>query len=150
MDILGRVDVSRDDAATIARGLFTLSRVDGHEEREGILIRSLWMDAVGYENETDLQVVEKLSDISTKDLAQALGSDVLRRVFLKTALLLAWADGNYSDKEKNWIVEAAKAMGIGEKDLAREDELVRTFLLSQLSNLQNVDAAKEVAKKLGF
>lgn len=150
MEILGQVNVSKDDAAAIARGLFTLSRVDGHEEREGILIRSLWMDAVGTDSDVDFQKVEKLSDISPKDLAISLRNADVRRVFLKTALLLAWADGNYSDKERAWIKEAAGAFGVGEKDLAREDELVRTFLLSQLSNLENVDAAKEVAKKLGF
>lgn len=150
MEILGQVNVSKDDAAAIARGLFTLSRVDGHEEREGILIKSLWMDAVGADSDVDYQAVEKLSDISTKDLAISLRSPELRRVFLKTALLLAWADGDYSDKERAWIKDAAAAMGIGEKELAREDELVRTFLLSQLSNLANMDAAKEVAKKLGF
>jgi tellurite resistance protein len=108
------------------------------------------MDAVGTDSDVDYQAVEKLSDISTKDLALTLRSPEVRRVFLKTALLLAWADGTYSDKERAWIREAAAAFGIGEKDLAREDELVRTFLLSQLSDLENVEAAKEVAKKLGF
>jgi hypothetical protein len=150
MEILGQVNVSKDDAAAIARGLFTLSRVDGHEEREGILIRSLWMDAVGTDSDVDFQAVEKLSDISPKDLAVSLRSTELHRMFLKTALLIAWADGNYSDKERVWIQSAAAAFGISDKDLAREDELVRTFLLSQLSNLANMDAAKEVAKKLGF
>lgn len=150
MDILGQIEVSKDDAAAIARGLFALARVDGHDEREGILIKSLWMDAVGYEGEIDLQTIEKLSDITPKELAAALRSIELKRVFVKTALLLAWADGDVSAKEKAWIAEAAGAFGISDKDLAREDELVRTFLLSQLSHLQNVDAAKEVAKKLGF
>ena len=150
MDILGQVNVSKQDAAVIARGLYTLSRVDGHEEREGILIKSLWMDAVGADAEVDLNVVEKLSDISSKDLAQALGTLELKRVFVKTALLLAWADGDVSAKEKAWIKEAALALGLTEGELAREDELVRTFLLSQLAHVQNMDAAKEVAKKLGF
>lgn len=150
MDILGRVEVSKDDAAAIARGLYTLSRVDGHEEREGMLIRSLWMDAVGWESGADLQAVEKLSDISAKDLATALRGPEIRRVFLKTALLLAWADGKVSDKERAWIRDAAKALEITDADLQREDELVRTFLLSQLSHVENVEAAKEVAKKLGF
>lgn len=150
MDILGQIDVNKDDAAAIARGLFALARVDGHDEREGILIKSLWMDAVGYDGEIDLHSIEKMSDVTPKELAAALRSTDLKRVFLKTALLLAWADGDVSAKEKSWLKEAATACGFSETDLAREDELVRTFLLSQLSELQNVDAAKEVAKKLGF
>ena len=150
MDILGRVEVSKEEAAVIARGLFALSRVDGHEEREGILIKSLWLDAVGGDQDVDFSAIEKLSDISPADLATALRSPELRRVFLKTALLLAWADGDVSGKERAWIEQTAKALGLAEKELAREDELVRTFLLSQLAHVQNVDAAKQVAKKLGF
>lgn len=150
MDILGRVELGKDDAAAIARGLYALSRVDGHEEREGILIKSLWMDAVGTDKDVDLSAIEQLSDISAADLATSLRSPELRRVFLKTALLLAWADGSVSEKEHAWLRDTAKALGIAEKELAREDELVRTFLLSQLAHVQNVDAAKQVAKKLGF
>lgn len=150
MDIFGRVEVSKEEAAVIARGLYALSRVDGHEEREGILIRSLWMDAVGEEKEGDISAIEKMSDISAADLATSLRSPELRRVFMKTALLLAWADGSVSEPERKWIEDTAKVLGIAEKELAHEDDQVRTFLLSQFANLQNVDAAKQVAKKLGF
>ena len=150
MDILGQVDVSKEDAAAIARGLFALSRVDGHEEREGILIKSLWMDAVGWDTDVDLAQIEKMSEISSAELAKLIKDPALRRVFIKTALLLAWADGAVSDKERAWLKDAAKALGIAEKDLEHDDQLVRTFLLSQLSHVQNMDAAKDVAKKLGF
>ena len=39
---------------------------------------------------------------------------------------------------------------MNDSELERTDELVRTYLLSQLSHLQNVDALKTVAKELGF
>ena len=150
MDIFGRVEVSNEDAAVIARGLWTLSRVDGHEEREGLLIKSLWMDAVGHEHELQLQELEALTDVSPADLARNLRSTDIRALFMKTALLLAYADGGVSDKERTWLNDAGKALGYERKEIEFFDELVRSFLLSQLSHVANTDATAEVARKLGF
>ena len=97
-----------------------------------------------------LKQIESAPDITGEDIAGSLRSPELRQLFLKTAILLAYADSEYSQKEKAWIEKTAKALGVEGKELARLDELVRTFLLSQLSHLANTDATKEVAKKLGF
>ena len=150
MEFFGQIPVSNDEAAVIARGLFVLSRVDGHQEREGMLIQSLWMDAVGHDQAMPLKQIESAPDITADDLAGSLRTPELRQLFLKTAILLAYADSEYSVKEKAWIEKVAKTLGMESKELARLDELVRTFLLSQLSHLANTDATKEVAKKLGF
>lgn len=150
MEFFGQIPVDNDEAALIARGLYALARVDGHEEREGILIQSLWMDAVGHDREVALKELEYGQDISHADLARGLKGKELRHLFLKTALLLAYADSRLSDAEKTWITAAATAMGVDEAELKRLDELVRTFLLSQLAHLENTDVAKQVAKDLGF
>lgn len=148
MEFFGQVPVSNEQAALIAHGLYALSRVDGHDEREGMLIHSLWMDAVGWNKPLPVKQLE--ADISFDELSNGLPTPELRRLFIKTAILLAWADSSYSKEEKTWIEKAAKTMGIDPKELARMDELVRTWLLAQLSHISNTDATKEVAKKLGF
>ena len=150
MEFFGQIPVSNDEAALIARGLYALARVDGHEEREGILIQSLWMDAVGHDREIALKELEYAQDVTAEDLARGLKGKELRQLFLKTALLLAYADSKLSDPEKAWITGAARAMSVDEKELKRLDELVRTFLLSQLSHIENTDVAKQIAKELGF
>jgi hypothetical protein len=149
MEILENVDVSHEQAALIARALFSLSRVDGHEEREGMLIKSFWMEAVGQGSVLDLNAFQHLPDITGAEIARGLPTTELRRMFLKTAVLMTYADGTVSDKEREWLQSVSKDLGI-EAELARTDELVRNLLLSQLSHIENVDALREVTKKLGL
>lgn len=150
MDIIKEVPLSHEQAALIARALYTLSRVDGHEEREGMLIKSFWMEVVGNGSMLDLKAFEQMPDVTGQDLARGLPTAEQRNMFMKTAIMLTYADGNVSDKEKHWIAETGKTLGLEEKDIKRIDELVRTYLLSQLSHIQNVDALKTVAKDLGL
>ncbi|HVO30074.1 MAG TPA: hypothetical protein VMV18_05035 [bacterium] len=144
------VSVSADQAAIIARGLFSLANVDGRVEREGMLIQSLWMDAVGSEKISDLKQLERMPNIGAEELKAALTTPELRELFMRTAILLAYADSNYSPKEREWVKKTGTALGVAEKDLAKMDDQVRHFLLSQLTDVANTDATRQVAKKLGF
>ena len=146
----GEMHVSKEQAEVIARGLYSLANVDGRVEREGMLIESLWMDAVGPESGTQLKELQRMPDIDSGELARQLDTPELRGLFMKTAILLAYADSNYSDKERAWVKKTGTALGFADKELTRFDDLVRTFLLSQLAHIHNTDATKQVAKKLGF
>lgn len=150
MDIINEVPLTHEQAALIARALYSLSRVDGHEEREGMLIKSFWMDVVGEGSILDLRAFESMPDITGADIARGLPKPEQRQMFMKTAIMLTYADGNVSDKEKQWISEVGKTLGMTDAEIKRADELVRTYLLSQLSHIQNVDALKTVAKDLGL
>src|SRR5688572_26493002 len=103
MDIINDVPVSREQAALIARALFTLSRVDGHEDREGMLIKSFWMDVMGEGSVLDLKAFESMADVTGDDIARGLPTKELRQMFMRTAVMLTYADGNVSDKERHWI-----------------------------------------------
>lgn len=144
------VGVSAEQAATIARGLYSLANVDGRVEREGMLIQSLWMDAVGSDKVTDLKQLERMPDVSPEELKASLPTRELKELFMRTAILLAYADSNYSEKERAWVKKTGTTLGLTEPDLAKMDEFVRHFLLSQLSHVENTDATRQVAKKLGF
>ena len=150
MEILNDVKLTPEQAALIARALYSLSRVDGHEEREGMLIKSFWMDVMGEGSVLDLRSFEMMPDVTPADLVRGLPSSEVRDMFMKTAVMLTYADGSVSDKEREWIAATGKALGYADKEVKRMDELVRTYLLSQLSHLHNVDALKTVAKDLGF
>ncbi|MBN2362119.1 MAG: TerB family tellurite resistance protein [Deltaproteobacteria bacterium] len=143
------VEINGDQAGLFARGLYALSRVDGHDEREGMLIKSFWLEVSGEADLRALKQLEAAPDIDFRQLADGLPRTEMRELFLRTALLLAYADGTYSAPEKQWIEQAAAAMQM-QPQLQRLDELVRTMMLSQLSHLHNTDATKQVARKLGF
>src|SRR6185295_2866359 len=94
------VPMSHEQAALMARALYTLSCVDGHEEREGMLIRSFWMDTVGPGSVLDLKAFDSRGEVSPQDLARGLPTTALRQMFLKTAVLLSYAAGKATEPEK--------------------------------------------------
>ena len=144
----GEMPVTADQAAAIARGLFSLANVDGRVEREGMLIQSLWMDAVGADSVNRLKELERMPDVDSAELARSLPTGELRGLFMKTAILLAYADSSYSDKERAWVKKTGAALGFDEKQIGRFDELVRNFLMSQLAHIHNTDALVKIATKL--
>jgi tellurite resistance protein len=145
MEFFPEVHLSHGAAEAIARGLFAIARVDGVHEREAGLIASFWIDAGGGGPLSDL---ERAEAIKPADMAAALHSDAERQLFIKTAILLTWADGSVSPAEKKAVGEFAKALGIDQTALDTLDASVKDFLLSQLVHVQNSDAVSSVAKKL--
>jgi tellurite resistance protein len=139
------VHLTHGAAEAIARGLFAIARVDGVHEREAGLIASFWIDAGGGGPLSDL---ERAESIKPADMAAALHSDAERQLFIKTAILLTWADGSVTPLEKKAVHEFAKALGIDDASLEKLDAGVKEFLLSQLVHVQNSEAVSNVAKKL--
>jgi tellurite resistance protein len=145
-DFFPEVNLSRGAAEAIARGLYAVANVDGLHEREAGLIASFWIDAGG--GAGALSDLERGAAILPSELAGALQTDAERQLFIKTAILLTWADGEVSDAERKKVQELARALGVDDAKLAALDAGVKDYLLGHLVHLQNTDATREVAKKL--
>ena len=89
-----------------------------------------------------------MSRIEGDALAQLLPSPELRQLFIKTALLVGYADSKLNSGESQLIKEYAAALKVDTAQLAMMETQVKEFLLSHLSHLSNVEAAAEVARKL--
>ena len=144
------VQISSQQAALMARGLYALARVDGHEEREGMLISSFWHDAVGPSRMSELASLSNETDFEIEQLVHGLNRPDLRDAFVRTALMLCYADGKMSPAEKTWLWATAARLGLDATVMQQHDEAVRSYLLGQLSHLKNVEALREVAKELGL
>lgn len=149
-DQFSEVHVSPEQGEVIARGLYALSRVDGHEAREGMLIKSLWLDTMTSSRGIDLKALEMGSDVTVEQLAKQLRNPELRVVFLMSAIMLTYADGSVSKEEKDWLASCAKAFNVSEEEMMRYDDVVKSQLMSELSHIVNTDATRAVAKKLGY
>ena len=90
------------------RGLYTVALADGHydpEEQE--LIAHLTQDLA------DLDEVSSLDTITPEELAESLGKEAdTAENFLRTAVLVAVADGIYSTPEYNLLHEFSDALEI--------------------------------------
>jgi tellurite resistance protein len=146
MEFFSETHLDHRAAEAIARGLFAVAHVDGIHPREAALIASFWIDTGGG---TDaLAELERGATITAQELATALHG-VERTLFLKTAILLAWADGKVTDAERRIDDGFARALGCDAAALGALEASVKEFLLSHVSHLSNTEAAAKVARKLG-
>src|SRR5262245_2596541 len=146
MEFFPEVQVSRSTAEAIARGLFEVARADGVHERETALIASFWIETGG--EHAGLADLERRGPIGGAELAAALGTDEERQLFLKTALLLAWADGKVTPAENKVVTAFAGALGLSDR-LETLETQVKEYLLGHVAHLHNTDAAVAVARRLG-
>jgi uncharacterized membrane protein YebE (DUF533 family) len=147
MDFFQEVPLDGKAAEAIARALFAVARVDGVHEREAGLIASFWMDAgAGHGLLSDLEREE--TPITPQELAAVLNTAEQRLLFIKTAILLTYADGKVTDEERGILKEFSSALGIDQQTMDALEVAVKEYLLKHLAHLHNTDAVVEVSKKL--
>ena len=95
-----------------------------------------------------LSDLERRPAPETAELVASLPGQDERALFLKTAWLLAWADGAVSPGERKLIETYGAALGVTGTALSHLEDNVKEYLLGQLSHVQNTDATREVAQKL--
>lgn len=145
MSFSPEIALDATQAEAIARGLFAVAKCDGIHEREAALVASFWGDVGG--GAAALADLERRPKISEDELSAALPSPELRLMFLKSCVLLAWADGRESDAERAIIGRFAEALG-QKAQLGAIEDGVKEYLLGHLSHLANTDATVEVAKSM--
>jgi tellurite resistance protein len=139
--------IREQEAEAIARGLYTVAQADGAvHPRELALISEYY--ATSSDNPSDFAALERSGPIEPEVLATLLDRPEVRILFLKTALLMAYADGSFGKGEGESIQRFAAAMDVDKATLDAMDNQVREYLMSQLTHLANVDAVVEVAKEL--
>ncbi|MFA6957534.1 MAG: hypothetical protein WC538_16805 [Thermoanaerobaculia bacterium] len=142
------IEISDEQAEAITRGLFAVARAEGGvHEKEKALLMGFYADAGGAAR--SLAALESAADATPEEIAAALTSDALRKVFIKTCILMGWADNSFEGKERELVARYAKALGVGDAELAEHEQAVKSYLISSIVKLSNTDAVVEVAKKLG-
>ncbi len=146
MDFFYEVQIDAPQAEAMARGLYAVAKVDGVHAREAALVASFYQETGAQVH--SLAELERRSAITGEELAAELRTPEQRRLFIKTALLLAWADGVVTPQEQRIIGAYAQALGLEQGELAKLDEAVKEFLLAQLAHIKNVESTAKVAARL--
>src|SRR5690606_1726764 len=131
-----------------AHGLLAVARADGKvHERELALIASFYGEIAGGSGNA-LASLANEPDIAPAVLAAGLTREPVAMLFVKTCILLAYADGEYHAKEKAKVDAFAHALQISDAAVAELEQSVKEYLLGHLAGLANREAALAVAKKL--
>jgi tellurite resistance protein len=146
-DLSPEIELTTTQAEAIARGLIAVAKADGQvHEREGALIAEFYGSLT--DHPTDLVALQKSEPADGEYLAATLPPGEVRKLFLKTAILLAYADGNYSGTESRLISSYATDLGVSDVELQALEQQVKEFMLSQLTGIRNTEAVAEVAHEL--
>jgi tellurite resistance protein len=133
------VEISPKQAEIMARGMVAVARsAHALDARELALIKAFWQGPI-----------ETLPDVQPEEVRDAIAGSPLVDHFLRSCLLVAWADNDYTEPEHRVVERFASALGVSSADLSALERSVKDTLLGQLSHLANVDAVVGVAKKLG-
>lgn len=148
MDFFPEIVVTEGEAELIAHGLLAVARADGKmHDRELALVSSFAGEIIGATG-TSLASLANEPDIAPDVLAAGLTREPVQMLFVKTCILLAYADGEYAAKEKARVDAYARALQISDSAVAELEQSVKEYLLGHLAGLANRDAALAVAKKL--
>lgn len=114
-----------DTIEAFARGLYFVAGCDGIEPREADLLRNLLR-----ETESTLTLDDLASkDYGPADVAMALETSFLRRVFIRAAVAMVKADGRFTDGERHALGQIADAFGMNNAEFGDlEQEAARVQL----------------------
>jgi tellurite resistance protein len=147
MDFFPEIDINENEADAIARGLYAVARADGViHPREASLIS----DFFSAEGPASFGALERDADITPENLALSLQGEEVRKLFIKTALLLSYVDGAKAPGEEKLIHAFASALGMSEKDVHKAEEGVKDYLIGNLSHLKNTQEVAKVSKELKY
>lgn len=145
-DFFSEQNLSFDQVKALTRAMLTVARVDGVHDHEMRMIREFY-DACSRQGDPRLEEIGsgKFEIDSAKKL---FGSPELSKMFIKTLMLLAFADGSYAKAEDDLIRDWASTLSISGEEVDHLLTATKEFLLGGLAHVQNVDALKTIAKKL--
>jgi tellurite resistance protein len=148
MEFFPETEITAGQAEVIARGMLAVARAEkGMSEAELGLVKSFFADLTGGDVH-QLAALERATDVAPDVVATALGSDTLAHLFLKSCILVGYADGDYTPPERSIVEGYAKALGIEQGVLQTLEQSVKEYLVGQLAGLSNVQATAAVARKL--
>ncbi len=137
MDLFTDVEMTAEQAQSIGRAMLAVARADGSADpREVALIEEL------------APIDPSAPAPAPAELAALFPEAAGREFLLRSTLLVALVDGDYSEKEKAVVASYAGAFGVPESRLEELASAVKAFLMAPLLSLSNTPAVAEISRKL--
>ena len=145
-DFFAKHDLTFDQVKVLTHAMMAVARVDGVHDNEMRLVREFYESCARAGD-------PRLEDVAGGPFDPAVAKTYfdtpeLAKMFVKSLILLAFADGEYAKLEDDIIRQYADAVGVTQQEVTGLHESTKEYLLASLSHIQNLDALKEVAKKL--
>jgi len=144
-----QIQLGLNHVQVITRAMYAVAQCDGVHHTELVLLESFYEGC-----RAEVDGLSSFSEVIKVPFDAAEAQDILetpelRSVLIKSCLLLAYADGVYSQGERARIDELAAALSVDADTRAHLEDEVRDHLLQQVAHIRNLEALKEVASELG-
>ena len=140
------LELTFDQVKVLTHAMMAVARVDGVHDNEMRLVRHFYESCA---RAGDPRLEEVAGGPFDPAVAKAhFDTPELAKMFVKSLILMAFADGEYAKLEDDLIRQYADVLGVSGDQVSGLHEATKEYLLGSLSHVQNLDALKEVAKKL--
>jgi hypothetical protein len=145
LEFFKEFDLTFEHVKALTHAMFAVARVDGVHDREMTMIRQFY-DSCARLGDPALEEVVGSSNES--DLGALFDTGHASRMFVKSLILLAFADGRYASSEDALIRDYAGKVSLTSLDVDQLHEATKDYLLSSLAHIHNVEALADVARRL--
>jgi tellurite resistance protein len=121
------VAMSADDAHAIAAALYDVARSDGVHEAE---LEMIWSFVQTVDADLGVEKSTELPPMTPAKLAAIITNPELRKLAVQSAVLLAWADGIFSDPEHARVREYATALGFSAAEYGAIERTITNWVQS--------------------
>ncbi|MEO1231673.1 MAG: TerB family tellurite resistance protein [Myxococcota bacterium] len=146
-DFFTEQELGFEHVKVLAHALLAVARVDGVHDNEMALVREFY-DSCTRLGDPRLEEVAS-GPFDPESARELFGTPELAKLFVKSLILLAFADGTYASQEDQLIRQYAGVLDLSDADVDALHQATKDFLMQSLSHIKNVDALKDVLGKLG-
>jgi len=143
-ELHGDIELSLEQAATIAKAMLEVAESDGVHQREQEMIDGFWKECAAASNQENADLGTDRYDAETA--RTILGSQEHAAALIKSCYLLALADGDISAAEEAKIAEISGGLNLDE---ASTEACAKEAKLYLLNKFKGVSVFKEVAWDIG-
>ena len=145
-DFFSEQPLDFEHVKVLTHALVALARVDGVHDNEMALVREFY-DGCARTGDPRLEEVAK-GPFDPARAREVFDTPELGQLFVKSLVLLAFADGTYAPEEDARIREYAAAVGVDGEAVDKLLQSTRDFLMGSLAHVRNTEALTEVMKRL--
>jgi len=142
---------TREQVVEVTRALLQIAHVDSAGTAEEVAMVGQFYEGFRKSNGGEWPGFETISnDISGVSLSTELFPDVEQReMIVATCIMVAFADGVMSEKEQAAVRSMSENLSVSSDRFVQILELVKDFMLMQLSALPDPESIMAVARELG-
>ncbi|MBX2812446.1 MAG: TerB family tellurite resistance protein [Myxococcales bacterium] len=145
-DFFSEQALSFEDVKVLTHALLAVARVDGVHDNEMALVREFY-DGCARVGDPRLEEVAA-GQFDPEQAKTCFDTPEKAQLFVKSLILLGFADGVYGKAEDELIRSYAITLGLSSEEVDGLHQSTKDFLMGSLSHVKNVDALRAVFARL--